>query len=64
MPMHEWLRWLMPTPEYPPEVRRPDLDRVDERLTDLESKQAEIKARLLLLERQADPRDIRGVGGD
>lgn len=62
MRMHEWLRWL--TPAAPrAEARRVDLEEVDERLNDLERIQADIKVRLRLLERQADPRGIRRADG-
>lgn len=62
MRMDEWLRWLLPT-ERPPDVRRVDLERIDERLTSLEHEQNDIEVRLRLLERQSDPRGIREADG-
>lgn len=44
---------------YVPPVKGADLAAVDERLSDLERLQRDINARLLLLEKQADPRGWR-----
>lgn len=53
-------RWLMKVghPD-PTEVRITDVDKFDERISEVERKQGEIAARLQLLERQADPRGSR-----
>ena len=40
-----------------------DLRTIDERLGVVEREQREIEARLRLLERQSDPRGIRGMDG-
>lgn len=55
--MHEVVRWVLRRLGHPPlpTVERPD-DRYDVRLSEIERQQADIAARLRLLEYQADPR--------
>jgi hypothetical protein len=58
------LRWIARcfARPLPPSADGTNLDMVDERLDTLERTQREINARLRLLERQADPRNLRDDG--
>ena len=58
----DWLLRLLRrfgTPSLPPS-RTVDLREIDERLGMIEQNQAQIRARLRLLEMQANPRDLGG----